>query len=94
MVDAAGALALGYVSEVVPAESVLDRAKAIATTFLQTSPMSNRLVKSLVLEGLARDVPTHMQHHVEALSACFKSDDHREGVASFLEKRPASFTGR
>jgi enoyl-CoA hydratase len=27
------------------------------------------------------------------MSACFKSDDHREGVASFLERRPANFTG-
>jgi enoyl-CoA hydratase/carnithine racemase len=34
-----------------------------------------------------------MQRHTVALTACFKSDDHREGVASFLERRPAVFTG-
>jgi enoyl-CoA hydratase/carnithine racemase len=34
-----------------------------------------------------------MGAHVEALSACFKSADHKEGVAAFLEKRPARFVG-
>jgi len=34
-----------------------------------------------------------MRRHTSALAACFKSDDHREGVAAFLERRPANFTG-
>jgi enoyl-CoA hydratase len=92
-IDADEALRLGYVSEVVAPEDVLDRARQLARTFLVGSPFAQRRIKSLVLEGLARDVGTHMQAHVEALSACFKSDDHREGVASFLERRPAHFTG-
>jgi enoyl-CoA hydratase/carnithine racemase len=36
----------------------------------------------------------HMTDHREALKACFRSEDHREGVASFLERRPAHFLGR
>jgi enoyl-CoA hydratase/carnithine racemase len=94
MVDAATAKELGYVSEVVAADALHERAMAIARTFLQTSPMSNRLTKQLVLEGLSRDVGEHMAHHVEALKTCFASDDHREGVAAFLERRPAHFTGK
>ena len=31
---------------------------------------------------------------VNFMQACFESEDHREGVASFLERRPANFTGR
>jgi enoyl-CoA hydratase len=92
-VDAEEALRLGYVSEVLAPEAVHDRAREIARTFLAGSPFAQRRIKSLVLEGLARDVPEHMRAHVEALSACFKSDDHREGVASFLERRPPTFTG-
>jgi enoyl-CoA hydratase/carnithine racemase len=35
-----------------------------------------------------------MEAHVEALAASFKSADHKEGVAAFLERRPANFVGR
>ena len=51
-------------------------------------------MKSLVWRGLERDVGAHMEAHVAALSACFKSADHKEGVAAFLERRPAKFVGR
>jgi enoyl-CoA hydratase len=51
-------------------------------------------MKTLVWQGLERDVGAHMTAHVEALTACFRSADHKEGVAAFLERRPAQFTGR
>lgn len=93
-IDAEEARSLGYVAEVVAPEDAEATARRYARSFLAGSPFAQRLVKQLVLEGLARDVGEHMRHHVEALSACFKSDDHREGVAAFLERRPAVFTGR
>ncbi len=51
-------------------------------------------MKTLVWRGLERDVATHMENHVAALSAAFKSEDHKEGVAAFLERRPTKFVGR
>ena len=88
------ALELGYVSQVVSSESLLDTAYGLAGTIAAGSPHSQRLIKSLVYEGITSSVEDHMQRHTSAMSASFKSDDHREGVASFLERRPASFTGR
>jgi enoyl-CoA hydratase/carnithine racemase len=35
-----------------------------------------------------------MRNHVAALTACFRSEDHKEGVEAFLERREAKFTGR
>jgi enoyl-CoA hydratase len=35
-----------------------------------------------------------MEAHTAAMKTCFSSEDHREGVASFLERRPAKFVGR
>ena len=84
---------LGYVLDLVMADDLADRAKALAHKILAGSPMSHRLTKQLVYRGLERDVADHMTAHTEALASCFKSDDHREGVAAFLERRPARFTG-
>lgn len=87
------ALELGYLLELVKPEHLLDRALALASSILAGSPFAQGCLKSLVYEGLQRNVAEHMTAHVEALSACFKSDDHREGVAAFLERRPPQFTG-
>ena len=94
MIDAAEALRLGYVLDVLPSDDVLPAAMALANTIAAGSPHSLGLIKSLVHEGLTAPVAEHMTRHTEALAACFKSDDHREGGASFLERRPAEFTGR
>jgi enoyl-CoA hydratase/carnithine racemase len=87
------AVKVGYVLDVVASEALLERANALAEAVLTGSPHSQRLIKQLVYEGLARGVDEHMTEHTRALEACFKSDDHREGVAAFLERRPAHFTG-
>ena len=93
-ISADEAFAMGYVTAVVEPEALLETARTEAQRFLVGSPMSQRLIKALVYEGLGRDVGEHMRAHTAALAASFKSDDHREGVASFLEKRPAKFIGR
>ncbi len=92
--SAADAQALGYVSRVVEPDEVLTAAREEAERFLTGSPFSMRQIKELVYGGLEREVVAHMERHREALQACFKSDDHREGVAAFLERRQAHFTGR
>ncbi len=92
--DANGALELGYVAKVVEPDELQAAAREEAERFLRGSPFSHRLIKELAYHGLERDVAEHMRHHVEALQACFRSDDHREGVAAFLEKREAKFSGR
>ncbi|MGB0113000.1 MAG: enoyl-CoA hydratase-related protein [Ilumatobacteraceae bacterium] len=94
MISASDALHLGYVLDVVESDDLLPAAMALANTIAAGSPHSLGLIKSLVHDGLAAPVGEHMERHTEALAACFKSDDHREGVASFLERRPANFTGR
>jgi enoyl-CoA hydratase/carnithine racemase len=93
IIDAAEALRLGYVLDVVPGDELLARAMELAEVIATGSPHSLGLVKSLVHEGLTAPVGEHMERHTTALAACFKSDDHREGVAAFLERRPAQFTG-
>jgi enoyl-CoA hydratase len=92
--EAAEAKEFGYVAEVVEPEALMDAAHAEARRYLSSSPFSLRHMKQLVWRGLERDVAEHMEAHVAALQAAFKSEDHKEGVAAFLERRPAQFTGR
>lgn len=88
------ALELGYVIRVVEPEDLLGQAVDEARRLSRGSPFSARLVKELIYRGLERSVPEHLEANLEALLSCFASEDHKEGVAAFLEKREARFVGR
>lgn len=88
------ALEMGYLTEIVEADALLARAREMATVIMNGSPFSHQRIKHLVYEGLGNSVDEHMVNHTQALAECFKSEDHQEGVSSFLERRPAKFTGK
>lgn len=92
--EAAEALEIGYVDAVVAPDALQGRALELAASIAAGSPFSQRRIKDLVYEGLGSEVAPHMQRHTERLAECFKSADHKEGVAAFLERRSAAFTGR
>lgn len=85
---------IGYANELVAPEKLLETAMAEAHKYLKSSPFSIRHIKELVWKGLERDIGAHMTEHLKAMQLCFASEDHKEGVASFLERRPAKFVGR
>lgn len=88
------ALAIGYVDQLVAPDALQDEARSLARAILKGSPFSHARIKTLVYEGLGSEVGPHMQRHTQAMAECFKSADHQEGVAAFLERREARFTGR
>ncbi|MFV0306853.1 MAG: enoyl-CoA hydratase/isomerase family protein [Desertimonas sp.] len=94
IVDATTASELGFVHEVTTPDETLPRAQAIAASFAAGSPFAVRETKRLLREGLSRGWPEHVIDNRETMARCFASDDHREGVASFLERREPNFTGR
>ena len=87
------ALEIGYVDQLVPSEELHATALGLAHKIAEGSPFSHSRIKAMVYEGLGAEVAQHMQHHTKALAECFRSNDHKEGVAAFLERRPARFTG-
>ena len=88
------AAALGYVAELVEPDDLPAAARAEATRFAQGSPFAIGETKALLYAGLGRSWDDHVKDNREVMERCFRSEDHKEGVASFLERRAPNFTGR
>lgn len=93
VIDAATAEQWGLVSKVVPAESLLDEAVALAERIAQQPPHALRLAKSLLKHGQTTSYDTLMEMSAAAQAISHLTDDHMEGVEALLEKRPAVFKG-
>jgi enoyl-CoA hydratase len=94
MISAAEARQCGLVAETVPDADVAARAVALAAKIAEKPVLAIRLAKELVLA--ARDVPLEqgLQFERKAFSTLVATADFREGVAAFIEKRPATFKGK
>jgi enoyl-CoA hydratase/carnithine racemase len=90
---AADALALGLVSDVVAPEVLHDTAMSLAGEIAANAPLAIRASKRLMRHAMTEGLEDHVQRQYLALLPLFGSKDFREGLASFLEKRPADFHG-
>jgi enoyl-CoA hydratase/carnithine racemase len=93
VVDAKTACDWGLVSKVVPADSLMDEAIALAERIAQQPPHALRLAKSLLKHGQTTSYDTLMEMSAAAQAISHLTDDHMEGVEALLEKRPAVFKG-
>lgn len=94
VIDAAEALRIGLVTEVVPHEGLMDAALALAGRIAANPPQALRYMK-LGLQRAAYGDPEEIgSWAIDTIRRLFATEDHKEGVRSFLEKRPAVFTGR
>jgi enoyl-CoA hydratase len=94
MISAERALAAGLVSDVVPDGEVLATAMAQARRIAQKSPLAVALAKEAVLRSFEMHLEAGLQFERKSFSLLAASADRKEGIAAFLEKRPAEFTGR
>lgn len=92
--DAAECLELGLVNAVVPADTVAERAAAMAAEIAGNAPLAVQASKRMMRMGLDERFDTHVQHVYLQLLPLFRTEDFREGMASFLQKRLPAFKGR
>lgn len=92
--DAAEAFRLGLLNRVVPAESLGAETRALATRLAAGPLVSYRYMKANVNLATTLDFRTMLDREPETHMRCGQTEDHREGVQAFLEKRKANFRGR
>jgi enoyl-CoA hydratase len=94
IIDAQEALRIGLVNKVFPADQLMAEVLKTANLIAQKGPIAVAEAKKVIGAGL--DVPLMQGNALEvaAFGNCFGTDDQKEGMAAFLEKRPAKFTGK
>jgi len=78
---------IGLVSAVYPSESLMDEAMKMANRISSQAPIAIRNIKKAVNEGLEMPFEDAIQLEADLFSACFASEDQKEGMQAFLEKR-------
>jgi enoyl-CoA hydratase/carnithine racemase len=87
------ALELGLVSQVVPPDELMDVSMAMAAEIAANAPLAIRASKRLMRHAMTEGLEDHVQRQYLALLPLFGTKDFREGLASYLEKRPPTFEG-
>jgi enoyl-CoA hydratase/carnithine racemase len=94
MVDAQEALRIGLVDRVVPAGEVYQAAVELVRPYLTGPAQALRAAKLAIDGGLEMDLASGLAWESQLFAGLFATDDRREGMAAFVDKRPPDFTGR
>jgi enoyl-CoA hydratase len=93
-VDAQEARAAGLVNHVHPPGELMDRAMELAETIAAKPPWAIAVAKEVVNLALEGDLQGHLARELDAFALAFTTEDQREGMAAFFEKRVPTFVGR
>jgi enoyl-CoA hydratase len=94
VVDAEEALRIGLVSALYEPEELHDRVRETAQVLAAKSPLALAAAKAALNHSLQGDHVENLTGEAERFAGLFASEDQKEGMAAFIEKRDATFTGR
>jgi methylglutaconyl-CoA hydratase len=93
IIEAADAFRLGLVNEIVPLEDLMKRAREVAIMYLESSPVSLAMTKRILLMSHDNRMHEEMELATQENARIRGTEDFREGLASFLEKRKPKWCG-
>jgi enoyl-CoA hydratase len=94
VVDADEALRIGLVNGVFEPAELMDRTLEVARTIASKGPLAISAAKAAINHALQGDHVENLEAEADAFGELFSSEDAREGMTAFVEKRGASFSGR
>ena len=94
IIDAHEAFKIGLVNKVVPAEKLQEEVVDLATRLSNGPPLATSIAKQGINRGLSGDLAGELDWAVSMQSICFKTEDCREGIVAFKEKRKPRFQGK
>ncbi|NQW29263.1 MAG: enoyl-CoA hydratase/isomerase family protein [Ignavibacteria bacterium] len=94
MISAKQALAAGLVNRVVPVEFYLEEAIALAEEIAQKAPVAVKLAKESVLKSFSTSLESGLEFERKNFYMLFATEDQKEGMTAFVEKRKADWKGR
>ena len=92
--DAEEAARMGLINEIVPAENLLVRARALAALLMENSSASLRATKQLLTDHARSAIDTQIEAAIRENAGIRGTSDFREGISSFLEKRKPVWSGK
>lgn len=94
IIDAKTAERIGLVNMVVPPERLKSAVEELAKEIMSKAPIAIKLAKELINNSIETDQRTGLIHEAEAFGILSSTEDFREGVSAFLEKRKPEYKGR
>src|SRR5687768_2903305 len=94
MIDAATALQFGLVNHVYPADQLEAETMKLAEKIAEKAPVALQLIKEAVKFASRSNLDEGLRREVDLFAICFSTEDKKEGVAAFLEKRKPVFRGK
>jgi len=92
-IDATTAASLGLINRVVPADKLAEEAHTLAAKLAKSAPLALALTKRALNRSFEMNLEQALDYEAQLQSVAGRSADHKEGVAAFVEKRPANFKG-
>lgn len=88
------ALSIGLVNKVVPLESLMDEAKAMASLIMANAPIAVKLCKDAINRGMQVDIDKAVEIEAGDFGKCFATEDQKEGMTAFMERRAKNFSNK